>query len=147
MPIKTLLPLILALVITPAGAAMFKWKDEHGNTQYGQYPPAGVQAERITPQSHKPSQPADTSSPQQRLKELEQQQQEKAQSTSDAAKEAQREQLIKENCENARKNLAILQEGGHHRVRLPDGTITYLTDEQKQQRIEEAEKQIAEYCK
>jgi hypothetical protein len=39
-----------------------------------------------------------------------------------------------------------LQEGGHHRVRLPDGTVTYLTDEEREQRIADANRQIEDNC-
>ena len=44
----TLLALGLTLAATAAQAAMYKWTDASGNVQYGQFPPAGVQAERIS---------------------------------------------------------------------------------------------------
>lgn len=37
-----------ALVALPAAAALYKWTDENGRTVYGDTPPAGVKAERIS---------------------------------------------------------------------------------------------------
>lgn len=144
---NALLALGLALAASAAGAAMYKWTDSDGKTQYGQFPPPGAQTERISPSGtpHKVA-PQDTGSPQQRLQELEDQQQKQGEQAAEAQAAEQRRQVHQENCSIARKNLAVLQEGGHHRVRLPDGTVTYLTDEQKQQRIEQANQQIKDNC-
>jgi hypothetical protein len=142
-----LLALSLTLTVGPAGAAMYKWKDAGGNTQYGEFPPPGAEAERISPSgtSHKVA-PQDTRSPQQRVEKMEAQESKKNEEAAAAQAEAHLQELRRENCNIARNNLAVLKEGGHHRVRLPDGTVTYLTDEQKQQRIEEANQQVKDNC-
>ena len=136
----------LTLTATAAGAAMYKWTDANGSTQYGQHPPAGVTAERIQVRSQTPSQGQPTPSPQQRLKELEEQQQKQRELDAEAAAEKQKAETIKKNCEITRKNLAGLQMGGHRLTRLPDGSYTRLTEEQRQSRIAEAERHIKEYC-
>ena len=143
----TLLALGLTLAVTTAQAAMYKWTDANGNVQYGQFPPTGVQAERISSSgtSHK-VEPGDSRSPQQRLQELEEQQNKQSEQVAEAQAEQQRAEARRHNCDIARKNLAVLQEGGHHRVRLPDGTVTYLSDEQKQERIAQANQQIKANC-
>jgi hypothetical protein len=38
----------LAFAALPAAAALYKWTDENGRVVYGDTPPAGVKAERIT---------------------------------------------------------------------------------------------------
>jgi hypothetical protein len=143
----TLLALALVLAASQAGAAMYKWTDSQGRTQYGQFPPTGIQAERITAAGtrHRVD-PQENLSPQQRLEQLEEQK--KQQEEQEAEAEAVRQRLARRenNCQLARKNLAVLQEVGHHRVRLPDGTVTYLTDEQKQQRIADTKRQIEDNC-
>lgn len=141
-----LIPIILALATTPVSAAMFKWTDANGNVQYGEFPPAGVQAERIKGSPQPRSQPRDTSSPQQRLKEMERQQRQQDAQTDQAEADRQREEARQENCRIAKKNLATLQAGGNRRIRLPDGTVTYLDDEQRRQRIEENQKRVKEFC-
>lgn len=146
MRLSTLFPIILTLTTNAAAAAMYKWTDADGSTQYGQHPPAGVAAEpiKISPQPASSAQPA--ASPQQRLKELEEQQQIQSEKESKAAAEKQRAETRKKNCEIAKSNLAGLQLGGHRLTRLSDGSYTRLTEEERQSRIADAEKHIKEYC-
>ena len=146
MRLATLISIILALTTTAAGAAMYKWTDADGSTQYGQYPPAGVAAERIKVSPQPASQPQPALSPQQRLKELEEQQQKQTEQEAKAAGEKQKAETIKKNCEIAKKNLSGLQVGGHRLTRLPDGSYTRLSEEERLSRITEAEKHIKEYC-
>jgi uncharacterized iron-regulated membrane protein len=145
MRLTTLISIILALTTNAAAAAMFKWTDADGSTQYGQYPPAGVPAEqvKVNPQ---PASPQPAPSPQQRLKELEQQQQKQSEKEAEAAAEKQRAETIKKNCEIAKKNLANLNMGGHRLTRLPDGSYTRLSEEERLSRVADAEKHIKEYC-
>jgi hypothetical protein len=146
MRLATIISIILALTTSAATAAMYKWTDADGNTQYGQYPPAGVQATRIRADPQPASQPQAMPSPQQRLKELEQQQEKRNEKEAEAAAEKQKAETIKKNCEIAKKNLAGLQMGGHRLTRLSDGSYTRLNEEERQSRIAEAEKHIEEYC-
>ncbi len=144
---STLVALALTLAAASAHAAMYKWTDQNGTVQYGQFPPTGVQAERISASgtTHKVEAP-DGKSPQQRLQELEQQQKQKDEEEAESRVAQQRNDLRQQNCKIAQKNLAVLKEDGHRRVRLPDGTVTYLTDEQKQQRIDQANQQVKDNC-
>jgi hypothetical protein len=144
---STLVALALTLATASANAAMYKWTDQNGNVQYGQFPPTGVAAERISASgtTHKVEAP-DGKSPQQRLQALEQQQQQQEEEETEARVAQERKDLRQQNCRIAHKNLAVLKEDGHHRVRLPDGTVTYLNDEQKQQRIAQANQQIKDNC-
>jgi hypothetical protein len=144
MRLTIMISIILALTTTVAAAAMYKWTDADGSTQYGQYPPAGVQAERVKVSPLPAAQPAP--SPQQRLQELEQQQQKQAEKEAEATTEKQTAETIKKNCEIAKKNLANLHMGGHRLTRLPDGSYTRLREEERLSRIAEAEKHIKEYC-
>ena len=54
--------------------------------------------------------------------------------------------ITRENCETAKKNLAQLNQGGVKRYRTGEGEVIRLTDESRQQRIEEANSQIQEFC-
>ncbi len=146
MRLATFAATILALTTTAADAAMYKWTNADGSTQYGQHPPAGVTAERIQVRSQPASQAQPALSPQERLKELEEQQQKQRELEAEAASEKQKAETEKKNCEIARKNLAGLQMGGHRLTRMPDGSYTRLTEEERQSRIADAEKHIKEYC-
>ena len=140
----TILALTLALASSSATAAMFKWTDADGNIQYGQYPPAGVDARRIEQRSAPPAAAAQTLTPQERLKQLEERQarEAEAQSRREAA-QRQAEQKA-ENCRIARQNLRTLETGGRSRMQLPDGTV--LSGEQKQAYIDKTREQIKEFC-
>jgi hypothetical protein len=142
----SIIALFLALTAMPVGAAMYKWKDANGNVQYGEFPPAGATAEQITPSGAHKSAPQASQSPQERLKALEEQQQKQGEEEAKQAAESQQAEQKKKNCEIARKNLATLQAGGNRRIRLPDGTVTHLTDEDRQSRIAEAQEQIKSNC-
>ena len=127
MRLSTVIPIILALTITPAGAAMYKWTDADGNTQYGQHPPAGVQAERVKPAPQPASQGQPVLTPQQRLQQLEEQQQKESEDEAKAQAEKEKAEIAKKNCKTAKQNRANLQMGGHRLTRLSDGSYTRLT--------------------
>jgi len=146
MHLATLISISLALTTTAAGAAMYKWTDVDGSTRYGQYPPAGVQAESVHVSPQPASRPQTAPSPQQRLKELEQQQQKQTEKAAEAAAEKQKAETKRKNCEIAKNNLAGLQMGGHRLTRLPDGSYTRLSEEERLNRVAEAEKHIKEFC-
>ena len=146
MRLPCVLAMILALTTTSVAAAMYKWTDADGNTQYGQHPPAGVQVERIKPSPQPTAQQQPALTPQQRLQQLEAQQQKQREQQAEAAAEEEKAEAIKQNCEIARKNLANLQMGGHRLTRLADGSYTRLTEEERLSRIAEAEKNIEKYC-
>ena len=142
---STVLAIAFALVTAPAAAEMFKWKDADGNTQYGQTPPPGVQAQTIRAKPAPKSTPA-AQSPQERLKALEAEKKLQSEGAATAEAEKKHAETRKRNCEIARKNLAGLQRGGHNKMRLPDGSYIYPTAEQKQERIDEANSMIEENC-
>jgi type IV secretory pathway VirB10-like protein len=147
MRLSTVIPIILALTTMSAGAAMYKWTDADGNTQYGQHPPAGVQAERVKPAPQPTSQGQPTLTPQQRLQQLEEQQQKEREAEAEAAAGQEKAEIAKKNCKIAKQNRANLQMGGHRLTRLSDGSYTRLTEEERLSRIAEAEKNIEKYCR
>lgn len=143
----TVFSLALLALSTSAGAAMFKWKDADGNVQYGQYPPAGSNAEPVkvkpAPRSA-PATPATT--PQERLEALEKNKQEARDKQAEAEREKTNTEIRKRNCENARRNLATLERGGNRRTLMPDGSYGRLDDAARQARLEENRKAAEEFC-
>jgi len=146
MRLGTFIPLILALATAPAGAVMFKWIDANGNTQYGQYPPAGVQAERIKTAPKPASAPSAQKSPQQQLKELEEQNKKAGEKAAEAEAGKQHAEMKKKNCEIARQNLEQLNLGGHRLTRMPDGSYQRFTEEEKQAMIQKNKEAVKEFC-
>jgi len=144
--ISLMLVLGLTVMASPASAVMYKWTDQDGTVQYGQFPPQGVEAEEITPGRPPRSQSAPEPSPQERLQELEKAQEKQGEQAAEQAALQHQAEQRKKDCEISRDNLKSLTTGGRHRVRMPDGTVTYLSEEDRQQRIIEAKKRIIKHC-
>ncbi len=151
-----LVPVLLAcsLILTntivsavdSAESGIYKWTDETGQVHYTQFPPANLEAEML----HKVSQPkADSGSQdslQKRIEAMEQRIEERKEAKDEFRRQTNVRKLVKANCENARKNLANLQRGANNAYMTPDGEVKRLTEEDKQKRIDEAKRQMDEYC-
>lgn len=130
-----------------AQAAMYKWVDENGVTQYSQFPPPAREYQTVVP----PPPPAeDPEGAQQQLEQLLQKQDEAAKARTETAEKEQKAAAAaerrKENCRIARSNLEKLNTSGGRRIIGPDGVAYYQTEEERQQRIAEAQKHIDEFC-
>ncbi len=136
MRIHSLLPVLLLLGATSGYATdIYKWQ-ENGKTVYGEFPPLGTSAQlfkRETGSADGPQSGAPTPAPQP----------DDEQTVADVEKYKQQRQ---QNCETAKRNLGMLKTGGHHRIKMPDGSIQYLDETQTKARVKEAEDQVRDYC-
>lgn len=139
------LPVIVALFSLPCQAGdIYKWYND-GRIIYGEYPPAGVEAEKLS-RSSAVRLNSQQHSAQQLLKLSDQAEEKKARSEKIVADANAYKQQRSENCDIARRNLAMFQAGGRHRFKLPDGSVKYLDEAETQSRIEEANGQIRDFC-
>ncbi|TXR35796.1 DUF4124 domain-containing protein [Ectopseudomonas mendocina] len=134
--------LMLALSATAMASQVYKWVDDKGVTHFGAQPPQGQQATTINtaapPPRPAPSEPA--SSIEEQL-DPEQAAIDKKVKEDVARQEAERKQY----CENARTNLAQLE--NNPRVRIEDGgEVRRIDENERQERISELKKSIAENC-
>jgi len=138
-----------ALLIPPASAEIYKWTDANGETQYSQIPPLhGVKSEKIQGASPPADNPDTTSNTLQ--EQVDTMNKDIAEQEIEEKKDNLRTEIddaYERNCTTATNNLAKLQEGGRKRYLTPDGKVTHLSEEQRQQRINEAKDQIDEFCK
>ena len=138
-----------ALLQSPARGEMYKWTNAAGEVQYTQVPPPGGIKTEVIQGAPPPADDPDKIN-------------EKLQNEVDAMDktltrqegEAKEKSLRKEideayekNCISSRNNLAKLQEGGRKRYLTADGQVIHLSEEERQQRINEAKDQIDEFCK
>jgi len=137
--------LLMALLALPASAAMYKWNDANGETQYGQFPPAGVDATRIKSDSDPKSAPARKPLEEQ-VKELDKQMEQQKAAKEETAAKKQNAEIRKQNCENARNNITQLNYGGHRLAEMPDGSYERFSEEKKQEMIKKNEDAIKEFC-
>lgn len=136
--LTTLRYVTLALLLASPGlmaSTVYKWVDEEGVVHYGTRAPTGKEASSFTPKTgHSEPVKYDTQNPETEGQNTEEQTQKRV------------AQPDPERCEAARNNLKALNNFGRIRVRTEDGGTAYLTEEEQQKRIAEAEKVIEEAC-
>jgi 3-oxoacyl-ACP reductase-like protein len=130
----------LLIGITPVclAAQIYKWVDAQGVTHFDAQPPQGREATTVvTPSSpaERPPTPSGSSTI------GDQQAIDKSVKRQVAEQQAQ----LKVFCDQARTNLAQLQNNPRLREDV-DGEMRRLTDEQRQERTAEAQRQIAKNC-
>lgn len=130
-----------------AQAAMYKWVDDKGVTQYTQYPPPDHKVEVISP----PPPPAEDPDGAQKkleatLQKLDEERKANTEAKEEATKSAEIAKQRQQNCLAARGNLEKLTTGGRRRVTGLDGVATYLPEEERQQKITEAKEAIKKFC-
>ncbi len=146
-----LLPVLGALPLL-MGAEVYRWVDENGVVNYTQLAPQGVEAERVRADTGQrigaqPSEPA-TAAAEPAEPELSEAQQ-RMLSRLQAAEQARQEELARvkqANCERARAVLERLSVHGRVRVRGEDGQERMMSEDERQQRISEAQQGVAANC-
>ena len=143
---STIAGFVLLLGISQlAYGAMYKWVDEEGITHYTQQPPPdGIEAENIKPP---PVVDTDTASEnlekqQNQVEKLRKGREKSAEQRHDKEQEA---KIKAENCSRARSRL---QQASRPRVAFtnPDGSVRRASEDERQKTINEANKQIEEFC-
>ena len=138
-----------ALLQSPARGEMYKWTNAAGEVQYTQVPPAGgIKTEKI--QGAPP--PADDPDKineklQNEVDAMDEARSRQEEASKEKSLRMEKDEAYKKNCISSRNNLAKLQEGGRKRYLTPDGEVIHLSEEERQQRINEAKDQIDEFCK
>ncbi len=150
MKFKSIKPLACSLFLLslclPVQAEMYKWVDEQGVTQYSQQkPPEGVDVSTV-----KAPAKVDTESALRALEQKQQQFKQRGESEdlkAAAAKKSQQEMALqKSNCEKAKARVTSMQ---RPRVNTVDaqGNSVRLGEEERQKRLDEAQKAVKEHCK
>ncbi|MDF1588721.1 MAG: DUF4124 domain-containing protein [Gammaproteobacteria bacterium] len=138
--------LMLAIFSTNTVADVYKWVDENGQTHYSQQAPAQQKAELLKT----PPPPAFNPEDQQRVDQLikQQQQDRKARIKQQQQQQQAAEQLAikQQNCTTAKNNLQQYQDNPGRRVADAEGNVTRLKEEDRQQRIQEFQQQVQQYC-
>lgn len=146
----TIAALFGALLAAPVMAAQFyKWTDEQGVTHYSESPPPETAkgATEVKVQTRTPS------GSEAAVENLQKQREAATKSLTDAEKKKTPASPVKtdkseyaERCKKLQANLATLENSG--RVSEPDdkGEKRYLTDEEKNKRMDDTRRQIKAYC-
>ncbi len=137
--------LLLGLYGTGASAGkLYRWVDGDGVVHFTQYPPQnrkGVEKIELRPPP--------TSGPVEEVEEREDNPEKRGEAPVEGAQEQKKTKEIaaldRKNCEISRRNLTIL-EGGRPRLRDSDGNVRIIADEERKSRIEQARKDVDEFC-
>ncbi len=132
----------LATGASVQAAQIYKWVDAQGVTHYDATPPAGAPAEQVDLQA---SPPPSSGSSAPRNTEPDPAAHQRAIDAKVKKQAAVEEKKRQANCEIIRTNLAKLKTYSRIREPVEDG-YKRLTQEERQARIDETEKMIAEYC-
>lgn len=144
-----------ALVLPAVQGAVYKWVDADGKVHYSQSPPLDRPAEKVK----MPSQPpADAAPKAQAPKTIGTEKEPDTATTKDQNQAAQKdkketkkekrekEAQRQENCDQARRSLEGLESRPRARKTEPDGTLVYMTDEERQAAIEQSRQGVSDFC-
>jgi hypothetical protein len=148
---KNSLFLILLLSATPTIAASYRWVDENNHVHYSDKPPTGHKTAKVltTPPSRSEA-ASDTVAGKtlaERAADLKKSQQDKQKAANQANEKQEMENVDKANCATTRQNLAVLQNSPRIAEYDSSGERSFLSDEQRQERLAKTQQDIEKYCK
>jgi hypothetical protein len=134
-------------VSTTSYSELYKWTDEQGQVHYSQTPPQGVKSEKFS------APPPPTVDPIQAKQEIDKliKEQKRLDQQRDYQKQLNKQiETQKKNdetrCVTAKSNLENYRNNPSRKVRNPDGSITRLTEEDRQSKIKFYQDRINIYC-
>lgn len=143
---------LLAAVALPATGEMYKWTDEDGSVHYTQTPPPDGNAEVINPDPSVKS-GGKSASNSERNDRPKGGKDNRDGNKEDGDKELTPEQkqekqlAMKQNCDNAREALQKLQSQTRLQYINDEGERAFLSEEQRQQRMDKARGMIEKNCR
>ena len=130
-----------------AHAQIYQWKDESGKTVISDKPPVGAVQQQKNYGANKPSSSPAQKSLADREMEFKKRQKESQEIAEKSRKEETSTAEKQENCNNARKQLQLLESGERVALRDDKGERYFLDDAQREQEIAKARKYIDSSCK
>jgi len=120
---------------------VYKWTDASGEVHYGETPPDPKKAQLINVHAG-PARDQDSGNAESKSAG------DKPQAPQDEASKLKQEndKVVKENCTIYKQNLSALKNSARIREKDDKGNYRYLTDEEKAQRMKDAENYIKENC-
>jgi hypothetical protein len=131
---------------------IYKWVDKDGTVTFGSRPPESTPAQRVNVDTYvPPAQPAtDEKTNGKEADKTGKNSKEKDKKTVKAKQPAKPEISAAEKlrlCNQARQDLAALQAHGQIRQKDANGNVSYMSEQQKQSRINADRRDIQKYCR
>jgi len=137
------LAIVISLMATSVSAKMYRWIDAQGQVVYSQKPPADLPVDEIKPLSEPNRHHEEGKKTWQQREEMVEAKKEKE---AKMKKDATQKKRNKSNCKAARKNYETFKS---HRARYllnEDDQRVAVSDDLREQNLNKAKKQIAQYC-
>ncbi|KXU38553.1 hypothetical protein AXE65_12815 [Ventosimonas gracilis] len=135
--------LLLVCSASVSAQQIYRWVDEKGSVHFGAQPPQGVEAERISAKAPRPSGvAAPAANKASGVMDAKQQEIELQVKNEVAEQEAERKMF----CEQTRTNLAQLRNNPRLSYVDEEGKTHILSDEERQQRLNDAEQSVKDFC-
>lgn len=135
-------------VANVAFAKTYKWVDENGATHYTATPPPNGNFKTIKPPSKPAVDPVKAKGEfSKRIEAFNKRQEESNKAKKEADKLAAKKSEDKKNCAKAKKNLNLLQTKVRVRYTDKDGSVRYLTDDERAANLKRAQEAMKSYCK
>jgi hypothetical protein len=128
---------------------IYKWVDKNGTVTFGAEPPESTPAQRVTVDTYVPPGQSATNenADSKEAGKTDKKHKKKAAKAKKPAKPAMSAAQKRTLCQQARNDLAALQAHGQIREKNANGGMNYLSDEQKQSRINNDNQMIQRYCR
>lgn len=137
---------LLGLTGNAAANTIYKWTDGDGTVTYGQFPPEGVDAEPVDDRSSPGRVTEDRNTRQSASSNEREAEQEDTASEGRREVDADDEEGMAAACEQARENVAVLENPAVRRVRDSSGESRILEPEEREARLQENQAFIDEWC-
>ncbi len=152
---KRSLIIILLICSTNVFSASYKWVDENNRTHYSEQPPGNNKKAKLLKSTSSSSAnttaasgtPAVPKTIAEQAAELDKAKLAKKEAVSKASQQQANTDALKANCDGAKKNLTALQSGMRLVEIDAEGERSFLSDEQRQQKVARAQQDIKEFCK
>jgi len=141
---------VAGILLSPSQgvAKTYKWVDDNGVTQYTATPPPAGDYKTIKDPAKPAVDPVKAQGElEERLKAFNKRQDEQSKEKAEATKKAEETATAKKNCEQAKKNLDVLQNRVRIRYTEKDGSLRFLGKEERKANIKRANEAIKSYCK
>ncbi|MGE5626236.1 MAG: DUF4124 domain-containing protein [Bacillota bacterium] len=139
--------LLGTLALAATADQIYKWVDKNGQVHYSQTPPptTDVQAQSVNIGAPPPD-PITLQNQQNLAQQIQQKNQQDQEAAKKQQQDAQQQAAQKKHCDVLRERLATLQVGGRTATVDTKGNVSYLSDDERNKQIKDAQDQIAKEC-
>lgn len=142
--LHVMVSLMLLITAPSVMATMYKWVDDEGNIHYSQTPPVDREASTIAkPRTPPPPPPSTEGEPDATASEGGEELQGDGPTEEEIRAEKER---IAQECQRARQWISEIENKPRLRVRDDDGNLRYLSEEERQARLKQAQDYLKKYC-